>query len=71
MTPKEIGQQIRQRRRKLKITQSDLARLASCSKPSVVGAEKGKATLRLDKLLAILQVLGLSIHIVDARAAQD
>jgi y4mF family transcriptional regulator len=71
MTSSEIGQKIRERRRQLKINQTDLARLASCSKPSVVAAESGKPTLRLDKLLAILHVLGLSVNIEDSRAAED
>lgn len=71
MTSKEIGQRIRQRRRMLGINQTDLARLASCSKPSVVAAESGKPTLRLDKLMAILQVLGLRVSIEDSGAAED
>lgn len=71
MTPTEIGNKIRQRRRQLKINQSDLARLASCSKPSVVSAEAGKPTLRLDILLSILQVLGLTVLIAEARAEDD
>jgi y4mF family transcriptional regulator len=65
MTPKELGQRIKERRRRLGITQADLARLASCSKPSVIAAENGKPTLRLDKLMAILQVLGLRLSVED------
>jgi len=71
MTSKEIGQRIRHRRRLLKINQTDLARLASCSKPFVVAAESGKPTLRLDKLLAVLEVLGLALQIEDARAEES
>ena len=52
--------------RELRLTQERLAELASCSKPSVVAAELGKPTMRLDKLLAILTVLGLSIEITQA-----
>jgi y4mF family transcriptional regulator len=70
MTPQEIGQRIRKRRKQLQITQADLARLADCSKPSVVAAEQGKPTLRLDKLMAILHVLGLAIDITDARKSR-
>ncbi len=66
MTAKEIGDRIQQRRKLLRITQSDVARLASCSKPSVIAAENGKPTLRLEILLSILHVLGLSIHLNDA-----
>jgi y4mF family transcriptional regulator len=59
----EIGQAIRNRRRQLNLSQSSLADLASCSKPFVIAAERGKLTLRLDKLMAILEVLGLSLDV--------
>ena len=68
MTAKEIGERIQERRKLLRITQADVARLASCSKPSVIAAESGKPTLRLDILLSILEVLGLSISLGDAGA---
>ena len=64
MTSKEIGQAIRERRRALRLTQAGLAELALCSKPTIIAAEQGKATLRLDKLLAILAVLGLALGVV-------
>jgi y4mF family transcriptional regulator len=71
MTPKEIGYEIRQRRKLLRINQSDLARLANCSKPSVIAAENGKATLRLDKLTAILRVLGLTLVVDDDKPRDE
>lgn len=70
MTSKDIGQRIEERRKRLGITQGDVARLASCSKPSVIAAEAGKPTLRLDILLSILHVLGLSIELKDAGKGQ-
>lgn len=66
MTAQEIGERIQQRRKLLRITQADVARLASCSKPSVIAAESGKPTLRLDILLSIVHVLGLSISLNEA-----
>ena len=71
MTAKDIGEAIQKRRKLLRITQGDVARLASCSKPSVIAAESGKPTLRLDILLSILGVLELSIHLNDARNGED
>lgn len=71
MAPKEIGKRIRERRRALGITQADVARLAECSKPSVVAAEAGKSTLRLDKLLAILNVLGFSLALRDSEGEES
>ena len=63
MTIDRIGQTIRDRRKQLRLSQSRLAELASCSTPSVIAAEHGKPTIRLDKLLAILSVLGLSLAV--------
>lgn len=71
MTSKRIGERIRSRRRQLRIDQSEVARLASCSKPTVVAAEQGKPTLRLDKLMAILGVLGLRLWVEDATPSED
>ncbi len=70
MTTKQIGEQIQQRRKQLRITQENVARLASCSKPSVIAAESGKPTLRLEILLSILTVLGLTIQLTDSKADQ-
>jgi y4mF family transcriptional regulator len=67
MTLLEIGERIRQRRKQLRINQSDLARLASCSKPSVIAAENGKPTLRLDKLQSIVEALGLTLQVGDSK----
>ena len=67
MTTIEIGTAIVQRRKNLQLTQSELASLASCSKPSVIAAEAGKPTQRIDKLLDILRVLGLTLTVTDER----
>lgn len=63
MTQEEIGRAIRIRRKQVRLTQAQLAELASCSKPSVIAAEAGKPTLRIDKLRSILSVLGLTLAI--------
>lgn len=70
MTAEEIGKHIQRRRKLLGITQGDVARLASCSTPSVIAAEAGKPTLRLHILLSILSVLGLSIQLDHAEDPQ-
>lgn len=71
MTAKEIGDRIQLRRKLLRLTQGDVARLASCSKPSVIAAESGKPTLRLSILLSILHVLGLSLQLSDAKSGKN
>ncbi len=69
MTQAEIGKAIRVRRKLLRLTQARLADLASCSKPTVIAAEAGKPTLRMDKLMAILSVLGLSLYVGEEQSS--
>jgi HTH-type transcriptional regulator/antitoxin HipB len=54
---------VRQRRRDLGLTQVELAELARCSTRFLHTVEAGKATVRLDKLLDLLGVLGLALQI--------
>jgi y4mF family transcriptional regulator len=51
----------------LGLRQADLAELAGCSQRFVHTVEQGKATLRLDKLLDVLEVLGLGLSVVPGR----
>ncbi|MCA8950906.1 MAG: helix-turn-helix transcriptional regulator [Planctomycetes bacterium] len=54
---------IRARREKVGLLQAELAELARCSTRFVHTLEAGKPTVRLDKLLAVLDVLGLELRI--------
>lgn len=56
-----LARAIRARRKALRLTQVDLSRLAGCGPDFVYDLEAGKPTLRLDKLLDVLSVLGLEI----------
>lgn len=58
-----LGADVRQRRRALGLKQVDLAELAGCSTRFVHAVEAGKPTLRLDSLLDVLRVLGLSLRL--------
>ena len=58
-----LGRAIRARRKALKLTQVDLSRLAGCGPDFVYDVEAGKASLRLDKLLDVLGVLGLELGV--------
>ena len=51
------------RRNELGLRQEELAELADCSVRFVHTLEAGKTTLRLDKLLDVLTVLGLRLEI--------
>jgi y4mF family transcriptional regulator len=54
---------IQQRRKKLRLRQIELAELAGCSTRFVHTLEAGKSTVRLDKVLIVLGVLGLGFKL--------
>jgi len=56
-----IGSIIRFHRRKAGLTQKQLATLADVGKSAVFDIEKGKITIRLNTLTAILSVLNISL----------
>ena len=58
-----LAQAVRRRRKGLGLTQEQLADLAGCSERFVYAIESGRATLRLDKVLDVLGVLGLGLTV--------
>lgn len=60
----ELAARVRARRRALGLKQRELAELAGCSTRFVHTVEAGKTTVRLDKLLDLLDVLGLRLELV-------
>lgn len=52
---------VRQRRKRLGVTQLALAQMAGCGLVFVYNLEHGKPSLRFDKLLDVLGVLGLEL----------
>jgi HTH-type transcriptional regulator / antitoxin HipB len=54
---------VRQRRIHLRLRQDELAALAGVSTRSVHAIESGKATARLDVLLAVINTLGLKLSL--------
>lgn len=54
---------VRRRREGLGLRQVELAELAGCSTRFVHTLEAGKPTVRLDKLLDVLNVLGLRLEV--------
>lgn len=58
----------RTRRRALKLRQSEVADLAGCSERFVYTLERAKGSLRLDKVLDVLGVLGLGFEVGVAAA---
>jgi y4mF family transcriptional regulator len=61
-----LGHQLRERRRSLRLTQDELADLAGCSPRFVRALETGKPSVRLDKVLDVLDVLGLDLLLAPA-----
>jgi HTH-type transcriptional regulator/antitoxin HipB len=60
---KSLGDLIRLRRKDLKLTQAQLAELAQVSPRYVFDLEDGKTSVRLDKLLPVLETLGLTMNL--------
>lgn len=58
---------VRGRREELGLRQSELADLAGCSQRFVHTVENGKSSLRLDKVLDVLEVLGLDLLVAPGR----
>ena len=67
----DIGQLVRTFRKKLGVTQSDLALTAGTGLRFIIELEKGKATCQIGKVLQVLQVLGIQIHLTHAEIESD
>lgn len=63
MNKQEIGNKIKKRRADLKITQVDLSEICGISSKTLRDIELGKANPRLETLMAICAVIGVSINI--------
>jgi HTH-type transcriptional regulator / antitoxin HipB len=59
--PRVLAAAVRARRKALKLTQLDVAALAECGAVFMHSLESGKPTVRLDKVMAVLNVLGLQL----------
>ena len=59
-----IGRAVRFHRKKAKLTQKELAMLADIGKTAVFDIEKGKTSVRLSTLLAVLNVLNIQMKFV-------
>lgn len=63
-----LGADVRRRRRSLGLKQEELADLAGTSARFVGALENGKPTVRMDKVIAVLDALGLELR-ADLRRA--
>lgn len=65
MTPKEIGQKVRTRRKVLRLRQKDLAELAGVTLRGLTSLENGQANPTLKQLGKIANVLGLEFNLIE------
>jgi y4mF family transcriptional regulator len=63
----DLARVIRDRRRQLELRQEDLADLAGVSLRFVQALEGGKRTVQLDRVEAVLAVLGLRLRVEPVR----
>ena len=61
--PDRLAVEVRIRRRALRLSQRDLAELAGVSERFVRFVERGKRSVQLDSLLALLDTLGLELRL--------
>jgi DNA-binding XRE family transcriptional regulator len=65
MTPQEIGQKFRTRRKVLHLRQRDLAELAGVTLRGLTSLERGQANPTLKQLAKIADVLGLEFNLIE------
>ena len=63
----DLGTALKHRRKKQKMTQSDLVALAGTGVRYIVDLEKGKATARIGPALKLIEWLGLEVTIREKR----
>lgn len=61
MGPEEIGIEIRRRRKRLRLTQADVAELVGINRRLVSEVERGASSVTLRNLIAICDAVGLDL----------
>jgi HTH-type transcriptional regulator/antitoxin HipB len=59
----KLAEVIKNERERLKLTQQELAAFSNCGITFINQLEQGKSTIRFDKLMQVLQALGMSLTI--------
>jgi HTH-type transcriptional regulator/antitoxin HipB len=62
-TPQVLGATVRGQRQKLKLTQASLAEAAGVSRAWLTEFERGKPTVELGRVLAVIAALGLTLEL--------
>ena len=61
MTPEQIGEIVRETRKRLGVTQRELALTSGTGLRFIIDLEKGKSTCQIGKALSVLQTLGIKL----------
>ncbi len=70
LTLESLATQVKYCRKQHGISQEKLAEIAEVSLPSISRLERGKATIRFDLLMKILDSLGLQLEIIPKTPAK-
>ena len=70
-SPQDIGRIVRETRKKLSVTQKDLALTSGTGLRFVIELEKGKPTCEIGKALTVVQTLGIRIALTPPSAAKE
>ena len=62
-----IGEIVKENRKRMKLTQQELAMYANVSTKFIIELEKNKKTVQLDKIYDVLNVFDLTIKIVSKK----
>jgi y4mF family transcriptional regulator len=70
-TTQAIGQIIRENRKRLGVTQKDLALTSGTGLRFVIDLEKGKETCQIGKVLTVLQTLGIKLALTPPAVSES
>jgi y4mF family transcriptional regulator len=70
-TAQDIGRLVRDTRKKLGVTQKDLALTSGTGLRFVIDLEKGKPTCEIGKALIVIQTLGIRITLTPPTTTKD
>jgi len=71
LTVEEIGKQVREARKALKVTQKDLALTSGTGLRFIIELEKGKETCQIGKVLTVLQTLGIRLQLTASTVQKE
>jgi y4mF family transcriptional regulator len=70
-TVQEIGELIRDSRKRLRVTQKDLALTSGTGLRFIIDLEKGKETCQISKVLTVLQTLGIKMTLTPPAVSES